>query len=356
MKKLILNDICDNNSGFQTFLDSLKGKTYTLRYLSMRKNGINPAFISNTLANFLSVDACLTGLDLSLNYIDHHSFRVLLKALAFNRSLEQLIMKNYNFEKLEKIITNQKNSNEEKKEVDLLSKSNTTFQNNTQIEKCKAFMLTEEILDDLLQLFKNNIAVREINLKHHNINEDALQKFFKNPEIEKLRSVLKCNSSNVFMLPKSEELPPIQNNRESFYFTHSLLRYNSLEKNVINPKNDFCCVGLSIDGGGMRGIIPATMLEKLTRGCKYSSYQIFDYIGGTSIGGIMALGLSGTHDGKTPIISERECINLFESYGKNLKKHQAQKLKSLKTLNTKKEHKKWVKNLGFFLILRLINF
>ena len=66
---------------------------------NLKKNGINPAFISNTLANFLAVDVCLTGLNLSLNYIDNQSCRILLKALAFNRNLEQLIMKNYNFEK-----------------------------------------------------------------------------------------------------------------------------------------------------------------------------------------------------------------------------------------------------------------
>lgn len=318
MKKLTLDDICDNNSGFQTFIDSLKGKTYTLRYLSIKKNGINPAFISNTLSNFLSVDACLIGLDLSFNYIDNPSFRILLKALAFNRNLEQLILKNYNFEKLANNKANQIDSNEERKDVEILpSKNNKISQNSAYLEKSKAFVLTEEILEDLLQLFKNNMAIREINLKHHNINENALQKFSKSPDIKKLRSVLICRKTNVFILPKSEDSKIIPSNRESFYFTNSLIQYNSIEKNVIHPKNDFCCIGLSIDGGGMRGIIPATMLEILTTGCKYSSYQIFDYIGGTSIGGIMALGLTGTHDGKTPIISERECINLFESYGKN---------------------------------------
>jgi patatin-like phospholipase/acyl hydrolase len=47
--------------------------------------------------------------------------------------------------------------------------------------------------------------------------------------------------------------------------------------------------GLSIDGGGIRGIIPAIWLNMLQ---KEVNAQIFDCVGGASIGGILALGVA----------------------------------------------------------------
>ncbi|WP_409562715.1 CBASS cGAMP-activated phospholipase [Hyphomicrobium sp. MC8b] len=50
---------------------------------------------------------------------------------------------------------------------------------------------------------------------------------------------------------------------------------------------------LSLDGGGIRGIFPATILAELERrfGQGYRLAQYFDLIAGTSTGGILALGL-----------------------------------------------------------------
>jgi patatin-like phospholipase/acyl hydrolase len=53
---------------------------------------------------------------------------------------------------------------------------------------------------------------------------------------------------------------------------------------------------LSIDGGGMRGLIPAVIINYLCEQPElkgYEPYEIFDEIGGTSIGGILALALTG---------------------------------------------------------------
>ena len=49
---------------------------------------------------------------------------------------------------------------------------------------------------------------------------------------------------------------------------------------------------LSIDGGGIRGIIPATLLTELENLAGRSAYELFDLIAGTSTGGILALGLT----------------------------------------------------------------
>jgi len=48
---------------------------------------------------------------------------------------------------------------------------------------------------------------------------------------------------------------------------------------------------LSIDGGGIRGLIPATLLGHLERITRRPISSLFDLIAGTSTGGILALGL-----------------------------------------------------------------
>ena len=49
---------------------------------------------------------------------------------------------------------------------------------------------------------------------------------------------------------------------------------------------------LSIDGGGIRGLIPALVLEELERRLERPLYSVFDVIAGTSTGGIITLGLT----------------------------------------------------------------
>lgn len=45
---------------------------------------------------------------------------------------------------------------------------------------------------------------------------------------------------------------------------------------------------LSIDGGGMKGYIPCSVLMEIERRAKRPCYEIFDIVAGTSIGGILA--------------------------------------------------------------------
>jgi hypothetical protein len=53
---------------------------------------------------------------------------------------------------------------------------------------------------------------------------------------------------------------------------------------------------LSIDGGGIRGIIPATMLVEIEKITSEPIANLFQLIGGTSTGGILALGLTKPDD------------------------------------------------------------
>lgn len=48
---------------------------------------------------------------------------------------------------------------------------------------------------------------------------------------------------------------------------------------------------LSIDGGGIRGIIPALVLAELERRARRRTFELFDLIAGTSTGGILACAL-----------------------------------------------------------------
>ncbi|NES99746.1 MAG: patatin [Sphaerospermopsis sp. SIO1G1] len=49
---------------------------------------------------------------------------------------------------------------------------------------------------------------------------------------------------------------------------------------------------LAIDGGGIRGIIPAMLLAEIEKRTQKPIYSLFDVIAGTSSGGILALGLT----------------------------------------------------------------
>ncbi len=67
---------------------------------------------------------------------------------------------------------------------------------------------------------------------------------------------------------------------------------------------------LSLDGGGIRGVITATILERLEKACP-GFLKKFDLFAGTSTGGILALGFAY---GFTPT----EARELYEKHGKEV--------------------------------------
>jgi patatin-like phospholipase/acyl hydrolase len=71
---------------------------------------------------------------------------------------------------------------------------------------------------------------------------------------------------------------------------------------------------LAIDGGGIRGIIPAVILGEIQKRLGKDLYTVFDLIAGTSTGGIIALGI-GTSCNKGRPYSPDELVNLYVENG-----------------------------------------
>jgi predicted acylesterase/phospholipase RssA len=78
---------------------------------------------------------------------------------------------------------------------------------------------------------------------------------------------------------------------------------------------------LSIDGGGIRGIIPAMILAEIEKRTQQPIHRLFDLIAGTSTGGILALGLTKP-SGKqnmagqpTAQYSAEELVEMYVEYG-----------------------------------------
>ena len=75
---------------------------------------------------------------------------------------------------------------------------------------------------------------------------------------------------------------------------------------------------LSIDGGGIRGIIPALVLAAIEMRTGKPVAQCFDLIAGTSTGGIVALGLGVDAETFRPRYSAQELADLYAKRGKDI--------------------------------------
>jgi patatin-like phospholipase/acyl hydrolase len=74
---------------------------------------------------------------------------------------------------------------------------------------------------------------------------------------------------------------------------------------------------LAIDGGGIRGIVPAVILSEIQKRLGTDLYNVFDLIAGTSTGGIIALGIgTGSKDGQP--YSPDELLQLYVESGPSI--------------------------------------
>src|ERR1700750_690070 len=75
---------------------------------------------------------------------------------------------------------------------------------------------------------------------------------------------------------------------------------------------------LAIDGGGIRGILPAMVLADLERRTNRPIIDLFDLIVGTSTGGLVTLALSCPDGEGKPRHTARDIIRLYEVEGKRV--------------------------------------
>jgi patatin-like phospholipase/acyl hydrolase len=71
---------------------------------------------------------------------------------------------------------------------------------------------------------------------------------------------------------------------------------------------------LSIDGGGIRGVIPAVVCRKIEEWSRTPIHELFDLIVGTSTGGILAMGLTMAPKGKPAA----ELVEFYSRYGADI--------------------------------------
>lgn len=75
---------------------------------------------------------------------------------------------------------------------------------------------------------------------------------------------------------------------------------------------------LSIDGGGIRGMLPARLLHEFEKTLKKPISEIFDLIAGTSTGGILALCLTKPDKNGKPKYSALDILDLYVKEGKRI--------------------------------------
>ena len=75
---------------------------------------------------------------------------------------------------------------------------------------------------------------------------------------------------------------------------------------------------LSIDGGGIRGIVPALVLDEVEHRTGRPISSLFDLIAGTSTGGIITLGMTKPNANGEPEYSAKEIAELYSGRGKRI--------------------------------------
>ncbi|MBI5713530.1 MAG: patatin-like phospholipase family protein [Chloroflexi bacterium] len=75
---------------------------------------------------------------------------------------------------------------------------------------------------------------------------------------------------------------------------------------------------LSLDGGGIRGIIPSMILMEIENRTGKRIAELFDLIGGTSTGGILSLGLTKPDANHKPQYAAKELLQLYETRGNDI--------------------------------------
>jgi patatin-like phospholipase/acyl hydrolase len=75
---------------------------------------------------------------------------------------------------------------------------------------------------------------------------------------------------------------------------------------------------LAIDGGGIRGMIPAMLLAHIENITRRPIATLFDLVAGTSTGGILALGLTIPKTAAAPLYTAQHFVDMYEHEGSRI--------------------------------------
>lgn len=75
---------------------------------------------------------------------------------------------------------------------------------------------------------------------------------------------------------------------------------------------------LSVDGGGMRGIVPATFLETMENISGLGIAELFDVVVGTSTGAILTAGLTVANKNNKPKYKASDFVKLYQDMGSTI--------------------------------------
>jgi patatin-like phospholipase/acyl hydrolase len=75
---------------------------------------------------------------------------------------------------------------------------------------------------------------------------------------------------------------------------------------------------LSIDGGGIRGLIPALVLAEIEKRTGRAVAECFDLIAGTSTGGILALGFARDDGNGKPRYAAKDLAGIYQTRGREI--------------------------------------
>ncbi len=89
----------------------------------------------------------------------------------------------------------------------------------------------------------------------------------------------------------------------------------SEQVNKINKYLTMAKYILSVDGGGIRGIIPAIILAEIEKRARKPIAEIFDLVAGTSTGGIVIAGLCKKDKQGNPQYSANDLVEFYQEYG-----------------------------------------
>ncbi len=103
---------------------------------------------------------------------------------------------------------------------------------------------------------------------------------------------------------------------------------------------------LTIDGGGIRGLIPAIMLAEIEEKTGKPISSLFDLVAGTSTGGLLSIALTVNDNGGNPKFTAQELVNLYLNRGDEIfSRSLFHKLKSANSYLDEKYQKEGLENI-----------